>query len=290
MLPFTSYLQRTPRIIVILLALFPVTLISNLAAFGPASALATAGCYLQAFALVAQLGIGDSDWHVPQKSVWTTFNFMGLLPSLPMICFVYAFHYVLTETLVELKRPTRMRMALVNVWSVFILLGCYVPVSVAGYLLYSGKNIESNVLTKLSPESPTVLIAKWSIGALLLITYSLFLIPLRQKLEKLLFGELTERMLDRKRVVVAALLNTSVAIVSVVLPNLGLANSLAGGCIALIMFYFPGQLMVKHQINLPFRQKNILHICVGCIFVFFGALICILGLFGGIIFDVEGEG
>lgn len=286
MLPFTNYLPRTPRIIAILIALFPLTLISNLSAFGPASAIAIAGCYLQALALMAQLLASSSDWHVPSEFVWTTVDIMGLLPSLPMICFVYAFHYVLTETLTELQRPTRMRMALVNVSAVAIMLGCYIPVSVAGYLLYSGEGIESNVLTKLPPGSPTVFIAKWSIGALLLMTYPLLIIPLRQKIEKRVLGELTERVTDQRRIAAAGVLNGSVAVVSVVLPNLGLANSLAGGCIALIMFYYPGQMMVRYQRELPFEQKNLLRVGVGWIFVCFGALISFIGLFGGMIFDV----
>lgn len=285
MLPFTSYLERTPRIIGVLACLFPVTLIGSLATFGPASAIAAAGCYLQALSLVAQLYVGGAEWEVPETKVWTGVDMGGLLYSMPMICFVYAFHFVLTETLVELENPTRMRMALVNLSSVGIMLGCYIPMAVSGYLAYSGKGIGSNVLTGLPEGSPTAFIAKWSIGALLLITYSLFIIPLRQRLEQMIFGELTTEMKDPRRVAIAGVLNAFVAMASVSLPDLGLANTLAGGCIALIMFFFPGRLMVRYQLDLPFEQRDPLRIGIGMMFVFFGALICLIGLFGNMIFE-----
>lgn len=285
MLPFTKCLQRTPRILSILIALFPVTLVGSLAAFGPASAIATAGCYLQALALVAQLFVGGAEWKVPDAKVWSSVDMAGLLYSMPMICFVYAFHYVLTETLVELENPTRMRMALVNLSTVGIMLGCYIPVAISGYLVYSGEGIGSNVLTGLPAGSPTAFIAKWSIGGLLLITYSLFIIPLRQKFEVMLFGNLTTVMTDPKRVAIATVLNVFVAVVAVSLPDLGLANTLAGGCIALIMFFFPGRLMVQYQLDLPFDQRDPLRIGIGMIFVFFGALICFIGMFGNMLFN-----
>lgn len=285
MLPFTRCLSRTPRIIALLGGLFPVTLIGSLAAFGPASAIAAAGCYLQALALVAQLFVGGAEWKVPETKVWTSVDMAGLLYSLPMICFVYAFHYVLTETLVELKEPTRMRMALVNLSTVGIMLGCYIPVAVSGYLVYSGEGIGTNVLTGLPDGSPTAFIAKWSIGGLLMITYSLFIIPLRQKLEKMIFGSLTTTTTDPRRIGIAAVLNLFVGIVSVALPDLGLANTLAGGCIALIMFFFPGRLMVRYQLDLPFEQRDPLRIGIGMMFVFFGSLICFIGLFGNMIFN-----
>lgn len=205
--------------------------------------------------------------------------------SLPMICFVYAFHYVLTDTLAELRNPTRMRMACVNITSVALLLGCYIPVAISGYLVYSGENIPSNALTGLAAGSPTALIAKWSIGALLLITYSLFIIPLRRKFEFILFREITHAVLEPRRLLVAALLNVFVCYVAVSLPDLGLANTLAGGCIALIMFFFPGRLMVRAQLDLPFEERDSMRLAIGGMFVFFGALICFVGLFGGMIFD-----
>lgn len=284
MLPFTSCFSRSPRIIAVLVALSPVTLVGSLAAFGPASAIATAGCYLQALALVMQLFV-DQSWEIPESKVWTSVDMGGLLYSMPMICFVYAFHYVLTETLCELQNPTRMRMALVNVSTVGIMLGCYLPVAIAGYLAYSGKDITSNVLAGLAPGSPTAFIAKWSIGALLLITYSLFIIPLRRKFETMFFGGLTQEMYDPRRIIIASALNVFVAIVAISLPDLGLANTLAGGCIALIMFFFPGRLMVKYQLELPVDQRDPLRLAVGGTFVFFGALICLIGLFGNMVFS-----
>lgn len=285
MLPITGWVSRIPRIVLLMLLLYPITLISSLAVFGPASAIATAGCYLQAAALVTQLFMGGTTWQLPKVSVWTGVDMAGLVYSMPMICFVYAYHYVLTENLVELKEPTRRRMSVVNLTAVGIMLGCYLPVALAGYLLYSGEGISSNVLAGLAPGSVTALVAKWSIGALLLITYSLFIIPLRQKLEKMAFGGLTDSMIDPRRLAIAGGLNLFVMIMSISLPDLGLANTLAGGCIALIMFFYPGRLMLKAQLDLPFDQRNPLRIIIGSVFVFFGALICVVGLFGNVVFD-----
>lgn len=291
LIPFTAFLSRTMRIILILICLFPVTLIGSLAVFGPASAFAVAGCYIQAFALVLQLFTASSKpdgtpaWTSPAPAVWSAVSLPGLIYSMPMICFVYAFHYVLTDTLGELETPTRMRMAKVNFISIAMMLGCYFPVALSGYLVLSGDNIPTNVLTALAAGSPAAFIAKLSIGALLLITYSLFIIPLRRKLEIICFASLTESMKSPKRIMVAAFLNAFVCIASIGLPDLGLANTLAGGCIALIMFFFPGRLMLRHQLDLPFENRDPLRMGIGGIFVFSGTLICLVGLFGNMIFN-----
>lgn len=284
MLPIPSCFGRDVLIMLTLVLLYPVTLVGNLAAFGPASAIAAGGCYLQAAALVLQL-FTNGEWESPDDSTWESVNLGGLVYSLPMICFVYAFHYVLTETLCELQNSTRMRMALVNATTIGIQIGCYIPVAIAGYLIYSGKGITTNVLEKLPAGSLAGFVATWSIGGLLLITYSLFIIPLRQKLEKKIFGSLTESIKDPKRLFLAATLNVFVAIAALLLPDLGLANTLAGGCIALIMFYFPGRLMVRFQSDLPFEYRDPLRLVIGGIFVFFGVLICFVGLFGNLIFS-----
>eukprot|EP00178_Gracilaria_changii_P012367 TRINITY_DN34_c0_g1_i2.p1 TRINITY_DN34_c0_g1~~TRINITY_DN34_c0_g1_i2.p1 ORF type:complete len:451 (+),score=66.60 TRINITY_DN34_c0_g1_i2:4331-5683(+) len=283
MLPIPSCVVRDSLILITLIVLFPVTLIGNLAAFGPASAIAAAGCYLQAAALVMQL-FTNKEWETPPPETWESVNLGGLIYSLPMICFVYAFHYVLTETLCELRNSTRMRMALVNATTIGIQIGCYIPVALAGYLIYSGKGITTNVLEGLPSGSFAGFVATWSIGGLLLITYSLFIIPLRQKLEKKLFGSLTSSMRDVKRIGLAAVLNLFVALAAVSLPDLGLANTLAGGCIALIMFFFPGRLMVRFQSEKDFEERDPLRLVIGGTFVFFGGLICLVGLFGNLIF------
>lgn len=281
-MPFISCLSRNTLIFSILVLLFPMTLISSLAAFGAASFFAAAGCYVQALALIVNLAV-QSDWKVPAESVWVGINPFGVLYSQPMICFVYAFHYVLTDTLTELENPTRMRMTMVNLTTVLIMIGCYVPVAIAGYLAFSGENIQDNLLAQL-PTGPVSIIAKLSIAALLLITYSLFIIPLRRKLEEA-SGGLTAGMKDPKRIVIAGVLLLVVATISVALPNLGLANALAGGCIALVMFFFPGRLMLQSQLDLPLEQRDPLRIGIGGIFIFFGSLICFMGLFGPILID-----
>lgn len=164
------------------------------------------------------------------------------------------------------------------------MLGCYIPVALAGYLLHSGEHIGTNLLTGLSTRFPTAIIAKWSIGALLFITYSLFLIPLRRKFEAMLLGRQTEHASDPARVGIAAALNIFVCAVAMSLPNLGLANALAGGCIALIMFFFPGRLMIKMQMESPVEERDMMRFVGGVIFVGVGVVICIVGLFGQLMF------
>lgn len=292
MLPFMGVFSRAMRIVITLVVLFPVTLTGSLAAFGPASSLAVSGCYILAIALVIQTVTSPADaWVSPPLSVWTGISFSGLAYSLPMICFVYAFHYVQTDTLAELNEPVLPRLTGVSRLTVYILLICYIPVSVCGYLLQSGgiipggATISSNILADLPPTSATVLIAKWAIGALLLITYSLFIIPLRRKVETLAFGRLSSAFLDPHRLVVAATLNIVVGIVSILLPDLGFANTLAGGCIALIMFFFPGLFMVQMQLDKSPSDRNTLQLVFGAMFIFCGVLICFVGLFGSLVFD-----
>lgn len=282
-LPFTGTVTRNARIAVVLIALFPVTLVSSLASFGPASAAAVFGCYVQAAALLAELM--TSDWTLPSASVLFAVHPAGLLRSLPQVCFVFAFHYVLTDTLAEVVRPTEKRLGLVALSAVGVLLACYVPVAVAGYLTLSGKNIAENLLLSLPNGSPVVSIARWSIALLLFCTYSLFLIPLRRTLEEVCFGRQTGAMLDPRRLAVAGGLMVSVGAVSVSLPSLGLANSVAGGCIAIVMFYFPGALMYRMEMDLPRGERSPVQIGAGVFFMLTGVVVCVMGLFGDLIFD-----
>jgi Transmembrane amino acid transporter protein len=90
---------------------------------------------------------------------------------------------LLTETLCELKEPTVARMRLVNATTNGVLLGCYLPVSVAGYLIYSGQDVPSNMLSNLRASSLAVQVARLVIGGLLFFTYALFIIPLRRRVE-----------------------------------------------------------------------------------------------------------
>lgn len=273
--------------------LYPVTLVWSLAAFGPASSIAVAGCYIFASSLLLQTVKTPGLWKSPSLSVWTSFSLSGLVFSLPMICFVYAFHYVQTDTLSELQNPSFSRIRSVNVSTVSILLVCYIFVGICGYLLQSGgihenANISSNILNDLPKSSTSVLLAKWSIGSLLLITYSLFIITLRRKLEMLLFQSLDNSFFSKNRLLVAALINIGVGIVSICLPNLGIANALAGGCIALIMFEFPGCFIIKIQMERDYSERSVIQVAIGISFCFFGSLIAIIGLFGSAIFEFWG--
>ncbi len=176
-------------------------------------------------------------------------------------------------------------MAMVNFSAVCVLIGCYLPFAISGYLGMSGVNIQDNILKGLPANSPVVGIARWSIGLLLFITYSLFVIPLRRKLEDVFFGEQSASMYDPRRLIVAAGLMFSIGIVSIALPSLGLANSVAGGCIALVMFYFPGALMWRMQMDMPRGDRDRFQLGFGGFFMAAGVLVCLMGLFGDKIFD-----
>lgn len=281
---FTARYSRLVRIVCTVVALYPFTLVGTLATFGPASAFGSAGCYMLAIALVVQ-ALMDPTWKSPAVPVWTAIHPIGFVSSLPMICFVYAFHYVLTDTISELKTPSFKRTTAVNAFAILILIGCYLPVAIAGYLLKSGRGISSNVLFGMGETSGVVITAKWTIATLLFLTYALFLIPLRRKLELFLVGRLSSSMLSLSRLAVAAGLNIFVAVVSNSLSDLGLANTLAGGCIALVMFFFPGRLMVRQQMDKPRGSRNMFEAVTGSLLVAAGILICFVGLFGALVFD-----
>lgn len=286
MIPVLDLLDRISRIILIVVALYPVTLVGTLATFGPASTLGAIGCYLLALSFVLELFLSSpGTWSSPPWSVWLKVDISGLIFSMPMICFVFAYHYVLTDTLNELNNPTKQRMTRVNYLTVIILLACYIPVAMAGYLLKSGIYISSNILTGNRPKLVSSIVGTWAIGALLLFTYAIFIIPLRRKLEKLFFGRLSTSPAALSRLIIAALLNLFVCIVSIALPDLGVANTIAGGCIALIMYFFPGCLMVRLQLDNISRDRSIFKLILGSLFVFFGALICFVGLFGALLFE-----
>ncbi len=275
------------RVIGLLTVLFPVTLISNLSAFGSASTFAVFGCYIQAIALVLQLFFVASEAPVgPSLAVKLgSVDFTGAIFSLPMVCFVFAFHYVLTDTISEVGNPTTKRLTSVNVMTTAILMGCYIPVAISGYLMVTGRCIKSNLLECLPSDSPAVAIANWSIGALLFITYSLFIIPLRRKLEDVVYGEQTTTMVDVRRLTIAGSLAATIGFISIILKDLGIANTLAGGCIALVMFFYPGALMYSQEQDGPATKEKQLRMAAGAFFMVLGLLICLTGFFGNIMFE-----
>lgn len=277
------------RVIGVLTVLFPVTLISNLSAFGSASTFAAFGCYIQAAALVLQALFGSAEEPAGPAlaSKLSNIDIMGIIYSLPMVCFVYAFHYVLTDTLSEVENPTPERLSAVSKTTIYILVGCYIPVSISGYLMVTGRCSKSNLLECLPQSSPAVFIANWSIGLLLFITYSLFIIPLRRKLEVVVFKEATSQYLDPNRITIAAALAATIGFISIILKDLGLANTLAGGCIALVMFFYPGALLYTREHDIPVFERNRFHVATGMFFMALGLLICFSGFLGNILFAEE---
>lgn len=278
------HLPRTPLTLLTLFLLFPATLVTNLSTFAPFSFLATFGCYLQAAALLLQLFL-DKTWTLPPASEWLRQHPKGLLQAFPLISFVYAFHHVLTDNLTEFHNPTPRRITYLNLFTILTTILCYIPVSIAGFLLHSGRNLSTNLLTGLSPTSVTVLVANISIASLLLLTYPLFLIPLRRKFHYMLHDMFPSICSNLLNVVIATTLNVFVAVFAISLRNLGLANALAGGCIALIMFYFPGRLLLRMQIDTAPEQRDYFRIVIAVVFIALGVVICISGLFGQLLFS-----
>jgi Transmembrane amino acid transporter protein len=177
---------------------------------------------------------------------------------------------------------------MVNLLTVATLFGCYFPLAVAGYLLYSGSDIPSNMLTKLSETSMAVMTARLVMGCLLFGTYSLFIIPLRRKLELRLYNRLTTELFDVRRLLMAVVLMILVLVVSIGLRDLGLANALAGGCLALVMLSFPGA-MILHGERGPNATVAVTvsdatvasrRVALGYGFLSAGAVIAFVGFFG----------
>jgi len=250
--------------------------------------MAAVGCYIQAAALVYQLMFGGAPESSDPLAQTGGFEFAnlfrvdlaGVFYALPMICFVYAFHYVLTDTLAEVSDPTEERMSKVSFTTIAILVGVYVPVSISGYLMVTGKCTDSNLLSCLPTSAAAVSIANWSIGSLLFITYSLFIIPLRRKLEDVIFAGQTTSMFDNKRMIVAGAIAAFIGIVSISLKDLALASTVAGGCISIVMFVFPGALMVYREYDIPMSQRPRKQVLTGYFFMATGLTICFSGFFG----------
>lgn len=280
-------ISRPQLIIATVVILYPVTLVGSLAAFGPASFFATAGCYILVVALLVDLIKLEGTWQVPSWETCMSVSFPNVIYILPIICFVYAFHYVLTDTISELPEPTLRVITSVNVLTTTILVVCYIAVSVAGYLLVNGRRVSSNILNDIAAQSTAAQVAKWAITILLFVTYSLFLIPLRRKLEVMCFNRLSTAYFAAQRLCLAAALNICILLAAIALPDLGLANTLAGGCISLIMFFFPGLLLVYlEKSESQFRRVSWPRLALGFFFILLGAVICFVGLFGSFIFDV----
>lgn len=260
-----SLLGGAPRlglVVATVVALAAPCLAGDLAAFGPSSAIAVGGCYALAAALVLQLvGVlaaggaaapGDPTVaSVAAALVSPRVSPVGIVATLPLMAFPYAFHYVLTDTLGELATPTRARLHEVVRWSVVTLTACYVPFGLTGLLLYAtpgpvsaptaaGAGVPLNVLAGVGDGSVVVTVARAAIAALLALTYPLLIIPLRRRLEAGLWG--AAQPANGRRVAVAAALSAGVGVASGGLRDLGAANDVAGGAIAVIMFVIPGGL------------------------------------------------
>lgn len=286
MFPIFEGFSRYGRVFFIMLGLFPLTLISNLSVFGPSSALACIGCYILAFALVVET-ITSFLNHKISFHVGPLFAVkpMGILLSLPLVSFTYAYHYVLTDVVCELRAPSMVRLVKTVNATTALLYGCYFFVAISGFLLMNGSEVPDDILAGLGSTSLAVLISRWSIALLLFATYSLFIIPLRRRLEELWYGSMT-RSVGRDRLQVALIIAASVGGISAVLPSLGLANAVAGGCIALVMFLFPGLLSMrsgcdtrrgKHDLPTKAAFHN------GIAMAFLGIIVCIVGILQAII-------
>jgi Transmembrane amino acid transporter protein len=179
-------------------------------------------------------------------------------------------------------------MSMVNLMTVVTLLGCYLPLGVAGYVLYSGSHIPSNMLTKLSETSLAVLIARIVMGCLLFGTYSLFIIPLRRKLEMKLYSRLSVETTDSRRLSVAAVLMLAVLGSSIELRDLGLANAIAGGCLGLVILSFPGAMILHGErgpgasvaLTAGDANRRSKRVILGYGFIGCGIVIAFFGLFG----------
>ncbi|GAB0498562.1 hypothetical protein MMPV_009908 [Pyropia vietnamensis] len=262
---FPSLLGWIPRLWLVVgsvVALAGPCLVGDLAVFGPTSAVAVGGCYVLAAALVVQLAsvlaageggaVGDPTVaSVAVALVSPRFSPVGMVATLPLVAFPYAFHYVLTDTLGELSTPTHQRLHAVVNWSVVTLTACYVPFGLAGMLLYAtpgpvgaltahGAGVPLNVLAGVGNDSAIVTIARAVIAALLVLTYPLLVIPLRRRIEAGVWGSVQSA--GGRRVAVVAALSVGVGALSGGLRDLGAANDVAGGAIAVIMFVVPGGL------------------------------------------------
>eukprot|EP00186_Timspurckia_oligopyrenoides_P002590 CAMPEP_0182448452 /NCGR_PEP_ID=MMETSP1172-20130603/27043_1 /TAXON_ID=708627 /ORGANISM="Timspurckia oligopyrenoides, Strain CCMP3278" /LENGTH=92 /DNA_ID=CAMNT_0024645323 /DNA_START=37 /DNA_END=312 /DNA_ORIENTATION=- len=85
-----------------------------MSAFGPSSSIAVVGCYVFALALLLAAYIaGSAPWSTDAPFAllfeFTVPSFAGIFEALPILVFVYAYHYILPETLGELKDPSAKR-------------------------------------------------------------------------------------------------------------------------------------------------------------------------------------
>lgn len=178
---------------------------------------------------------------MPSADLIFSFKPTGILFSLPMIAFTYAYHYVLTDTFMEMKDPTIQRLKATTLSTTVTLSACYILVAISGYCLYGGKNVPSDVLSGFGQGSIVIIIALWSIGLLLFSTYALLVIPLRKRFEVMLYGEQTTHW-NLQRVSIAFGVGFFVVLSAILLKDLSLANAVAGGYVILRLyppFFFP---------------------------------------------------
>eukprot|EP00808_Paulinella_micropora_P016478 g19026.t1 len=253
--------SHTSHVLLVMVLISPLTLVPSLGDFGPTSVLACTGCYLQAFALLVKAATSTSS-NTPNtpftptgsaspapsavgsvQTPWLKFAPQHVLVILPLMTFLFAYHYVLQDSLAELNRESVAGTTKILRHTSLTLMGCYLLVGVCGYVIFGGVNVPGNVLPTLTGAS--AVIAQWAIAALLFLTYPLFLIPLRKRVQALLFDYHVPEDPHRTaplgvRFRAALLLAVLVGIAALALPDLMVANQVAGACVALVMFAFPG--------------------------------------------------
>ena len=181
----------------------------------------------------------------------------------PYQTFVYAFHYVIPNILSQLEAPSPARVTVTFRSTILNLVCPYLIFSLAGWFLcHGGLNwpLDPNFLIGASKGDWVVAATTWVITLTLLFTYQLFLIPLRKKVEGRFHCVDSPHVSDGvpiARVVASLSWQLIVFLISILLKDLGAANAVAGGCIGLVMFTFPGALMIEEVVTRRSKEHGV---------------------------------
>ena len=286
-----SVLQSVPRAALMAAIVgveFFAVLVSNLSVFGYASGIACIGCYIQAFVLVVKFFTTSDKLHLPGSlGSLSAFSLEGFLLSLPLASFVFAYHYIYLDIIEELEQNTQSNTWRINRLTLLILWSCYLPFTICSYALVKHTTLGPNVLTSLD-GSWTVFVARFSLVALLILTFPLLAIPLRKRVEKVLVPYLSNLSTFQQGICSSAVLNTVIFATALTFTDLGVANTIAGGCLAIIMFIFPGLFLVVSEEAKSSEQGNTTKNRIfGWFLIAFGVITAFMGLFGSYLFPLK---
>uniref|UniRef100_A0A7S1XFA0 Amino acid transporter transmembrane domain-containing protein n=1 Tax=Compsopogon caeruleus TaxID=31354 RepID=A0A7S1XFA0_9RHOD len=274
----TSRVTRTALVVV---AMFPLTLIANVSWFGLSSIVVCVCCFIALCAMVARMCVsfwlGQLRFNVENL---LAVHPAGIFLALPLVSFNFAYHFILTDVLCQLNRPSMIRISTALSLTTVTLLALYIPSALTGFVLFGGDNVPASVLDWPQNHTDTLAMTLWPTVLLWIASYPLLTVPLRRSIERLYFSVETEAI-SLRRVTAAVVLSVFAFVMVLVQTDLTLINAVSSGSMALLVYFFPGLLSLRASVDTrkaKYDLESRRSVYIGLTATLMGVIVCFLGI------------